>query len=606
MILMNSKAFKQNYLQYLILTVFFITVISPLTFSSLYSQPSYEGYSLIWSDEFDTDGLPNPSNWGYEEGYVRNDELQYYTVERLENARVENGYLIIEARRDNWNGNEYTSASLVSYGKREFQYGIFEMRGKIDVRSGSWPAFWTLGVTEEWPSNGEVDIMEYYAGNLHANVAWGTDTRWEANWDSERLAVGSDFSDDFHIWRMAWDENEIRLYVDDYLQNTTDLSTTINGSISNLENPFHQPAYMIVNQAIGSNGGDPSGTTFPIRYEVDYIRVYQLGPDTVPPEMVDVVGSAAGTVTVLFSEKIAEQSAENLSNYSVNSPDISLISAELQSDNKTVLIEALNLKVNDLFVINVSGIMDMADQPNTIAETEMEFSVGPESIKLEGTLIGKGDPWEGNEGIGYEMAVDGNTSTYSDVVNDPVYVGYDFGEDNFMIITGIRYYPRNEYSDRMKGKRVEISQDGINWDVIYTIPTVPAEDIFTKDYIAYSTPVRFVRYNGSGGYLNVSEIEFWGYDYSSTITDIYMDDIIRRYKKATLNYINEPVRVFIYTVSGRLVKSLTLDHEAINYGIINSVKRFIGYQSLSEGLYFLRIKDAGNRERIFKKVMQSR
>lgn len=191
----------------------FAVLISPL-----FSQPSYDNYKLVWSDEFDGSGLPNSSNWGYEEGYVRNDELQYYTRQREENVRMEDGFLVIEARRDNWNGHEYTSSSLYSRGKREFQYGIFEMRAKIDVRQGSWPAFWTLGVNGEWPSNGEVDIMEYYAGKLHANVAWGTETRWQGAWDSETKAVGSDFANDFHIWRMKWTKDVIELYVDDFLQ----------------------------------------------------------------------------------------------------------------------------------------------------------------------------------------------------------------------------------------------------------------------------------------------------------------------------------------------------------------------------------------------------
>lgn len=247
----------------------------------VYCQFSPDDYCLVWSDEFNVNGAPNTANWRYEQGYVRNNEAQYYTNGRLENARVENGRLILEARRDGWQGHEYTSASLVSWGKVVHRYGRFEMRAKIDARPGLWPAFWTLGESGEWPSNGEVDIMEYYNGKIHANVAWGTETRWQANWDSQNKNVsdfGPGWADQFHVWRMEWTPEYIHLYVDDVLMNTTNLSQTINGSISNIRNPFHQGHYILLNHAIGGNsGGDPSNTTFPARYEIDYVRVYQLG-----------------------------------------------------------------------------------------------------------------------------------------------------------------------------------------------------------------------------------------------------------------------------------------------------------------------------------------
>lgn len=244
-------------------------------------QFSHEDYCLVWSDEFNEDGLPNPDNWNYETGYVRNDEDQYYTEERLENARVEDGRLIIEAREDNWNGHQYTSASLASWGKVHHRYGRFEARLKIDTRNGSWPAFWTLGESEEWPGNGEIDIMEYYQGKILANVAWGTEERWTAHWDAESRDLSTfpdGWEDEFHVWTMEWSPDYIRLYVDDILLNTTDLSQVQNGSLYDIDNPFHQGHYIVLNQAIGgTNGGDPSGTTFPVRYEVDYVRVYQLG-----------------------------------------------------------------------------------------------------------------------------------------------------------------------------------------------------------------------------------------------------------------------------------------------------------------------------------------
>lgn len=153
------------------------------------------------------------------------------------------------------------------------------MRGRIDTRPGLWPAFWTLGVEGFWPSNGEIDIMEYYRGMLLANVAWASEKPWTPVWDDVRKPITEfndpDWSGKFHICRMDWDEKSIRLYVDDILLNMTDLKDTFNKNPEG-KNPFHQPHYILLNLAMGgTNGGDPSKTDFPARFEVDYVRVYQ-------------------------------------------------------------------------------------------------------------------------------------------------------------------------------------------------------------------------------------------------------------------------------------------------------------------------------------------
>jgi len=530
----------------------FLSAVCSFFITPADAQPSYENYKLVWSDEFEGSGLPDPNNWGYEKGYVRNNELQYYTEKRLENARMENGNLIIEARRDNWNGNEYTSASLYTRGKREFQYGIFEIRAKIDIRKGSWPAFWTLGVSEEWPSNGEVDIMEYYNGKLHANVAWGTNTRWEAKWDSQTKAVDDEFAKDFHIWRMHWTEEKIDLYVDDFLQNTTDLSTTINGNLAKLRNPFHQKAYIMINQAIGSNGGDPSGTTFPIQYIIDYVRVYQEVADTIAPSIVDAVASVNGTVSILFSEGLDRKSAETVSNYTVNNSSATVTAAKLQNDNCTVQLTVSGISNSEQINLTVKNIKDDADPANTLSHSTKAVDVGPESKKLTGELIGSGKPYQENSSVHYKAALDGKTSTYADCMGDMVWVGYDFGEGKGMVITAVRYYPREGYEDRMGGRSFEASSDGVNWKKLCTIREIPAGKTFTSMTVVHSEPVRFVRYNGTGGYLNVSEIEFYGYP--AQITSICHGT--REPKNVDgRNLLSEgPVQYTLYTASGRIVE----------------------------------------------------
>ncbi|MDR2848274.1 MAG: family 16 glycosylhydrolase [Bacteroidales bacterium] len=260
---------------------------------------SFFDYQLVWSDEFDNEGKPNPEFWSYEQGFVRNEEFQWY---QSENANCNNGILTILGKKEpiansnyvegskDWTKNrkfaEYSAASIKTEGKREFQYGRFEVRAKIPTASGAWPAIWTLGRSMPWPSNGEIDIMEYYpikgVPHILANVAWGTDTPNNARWNTQTKPF-SKFTDKdaawankFHVWRMDWDEEAIRLYLDDELLNETLLKDTKNGSLGNYSNPFQQPHYILLNLAIGGqNGGTPDDAAFPLKYEIDYVRVYQ-------------------------------------------------------------------------------------------------------------------------------------------------------------------------------------------------------------------------------------------------------------------------------------------------------------------------------------------
>ena len=260
--------------------------------------PAYPGFALVWADEFDRDGEPDAKNWTYERGFVRNRELQWY---RPDNARVAAGLLTIEARRErvpvpnfesgssDWRRSrefaEYSSSSLTTQGLHSWRYGRFEMRGRIDTRPGLWPAFWTLGTTGPWPHGGEIDIMEYYRGVLLANVAWGGAKPVQPIWADTRKPLES-FNDPgwsaaFHVWRMDWDERAIVLSVDGLRLNEVELTRTVNQDGTG-RNPFHQPQYLLLNLAIGGTaGGDPSTTTFPARFEIDFVRVYQRQPSAV-------------------------------------------------------------------------------------------------------------------------------------------------------------------------------------------------------------------------------------------------------------------------------------------------------------------------------------
>lgn len=264
---------------------------------------TYEGYHLVWNDEFNSDGKPS-KDWTYEQGFQRNEEWQWY---QSYNATVKDGCLVIEGRKErvknpnyvagssDWKTNreyaEYTSSCVTTQFSHQFMYGRFEVRAKIPTSSGAWPAIWLLGNKWEWPQNGEIDMLEYYIKNgkpsILANACWGSNKQWTAVWN-ESVTPFTHFTDKdkewtekYHVWRMDWDKSFIRLYLDDELLNEIDLSLTNNqGYGGNHENPFSNDvagfgAYILLNLAIGSNGGTPDDSKFPLHYYVDYVRVYQ-------------------------------------------------------------------------------------------------------------------------------------------------------------------------------------------------------------------------------------------------------------------------------------------------------------------------------------------
>jgi beta-glucanase (GH16 family) len=262
--------------------------------AAMADPPAGSNWELVWSDEFNSSETPippDPSNWGYENGYVRNKEEQYYT-NSLQNAYCQNGYLNIEAHKhppgtyptggEPGQDGSISSTSLRSMGKVSYQFGYFEIRARVDTQLGSWPAFWTLGNSGEWPDGGECDILEYYTGKFLFNVAWWKtgDPRWVARWDGEKVDLTdlpAGWLDDFHIWAMEWNTNEVKLYLDEVLINYWDSSQDDNGGGDTSVEGFQQPHYMLINQAIGGTaGGDTSGMVFPTTYEVDWVRIWQL------------------------------------------------------------------------------------------------------------------------------------------------------------------------------------------------------------------------------------------------------------------------------------------------------------------------------------------
>lgn len=259
------------------------------------------GMKLAWNDEFNYTGKPNAANWSYESGFIRNEELQWY---KSDNVNCNNGVLLIEAKRErvqnpnyqqgstDWKKNreyaEYTSGSITTQRIKDFKYGRFEIRARIDTTLGSWPAIWGKGISGSWPFCGEIDIMEFYRRSkdpkqpvILANLAWGHATNPNGTWNTGRFPLSdiagsdADWSKKFHLWRMDWTKDSVKLYLDDRLLNSQDLNKAKNPVGSDPSEPFQQNFYVMLNLAIGSNGGDPTNSIFPIIYEVDYFRIYQ-------------------------------------------------------------------------------------------------------------------------------------------------------------------------------------------------------------------------------------------------------------------------------------------------------------------------------------------
>ena len=236
-------------------------------------------YKLVWSDEFDTPGLPDPNKWAYDVGGNGwgNNEKEYYTNARPENARVENGNLVIEARKESFSGNNYTSARLLTKNKAAWTYGIFEIRAKIPSGKGTWPAIWTLSDHNPltWPDDGELDIMEEVGFN--PNVIYGTAHNKSYN-GANGLQKGGNMSvptaqDSFHVYKIEWTIHQVDWYVDSVKYFTyTDPGAGASAW------PYYNDFFIILNIAIGGNWGGQQGiddSIFPQQMLVDYVRVYQ-------------------------------------------------------------------------------------------------------------------------------------------------------------------------------------------------------------------------------------------------------------------------------------------------------------------------------------------
>jgi len=240
-----------------------------------------QNWTLVWSDEFTqpNGSAPDSTKWGYDVGGTGwgNNELEYYTS-RTNNARIEGGQLVIEARKERYRGKNYTSARLLTKGKWSWTYGRIEARIKIPRGQGLWPALWMLGANADsvgWPTCGEIDIMEnigHEPGTVHGTLHGPGYSGSGGIGGSFASPGGAAFADDFHVFAVQWETSRIRWFVD----NQPYFSVTPTNLPAGTHWVFDAPQFLLLNVAVGGSWpGKPGGTTiFPQRMLVDYVRIY--------------------------------------------------------------------------------------------------------------------------------------------------------------------------------------------------------------------------------------------------------------------------------------------------------------------------------------------
>lgn len=264
----------------LLLFVFLSQFTNPQS-GSLSTKCAPKPSKLVWFDEFEGAGRPDPKKWSYDVGGngFGNHELQFYTEDRPENARVENGMLLIETRKEAYQGKNYTSAKLWTKEKVEWKGGRFEVRAKLPAGRGTWPALWMLAAKEQmtWPDDGEIDIMEHVG--FDPGVVHGTVHTQAYNHVKKTQQGGTrtvpDFSTAFHVYAVEWTPEQVDFMVD----GTVYFSFDKKSYGKRYEQwPFDQPFYLILNLAVGGDWGGQKGvddSIFPQRMEIDWVRVYQ-------------------------------------------------------------------------------------------------------------------------------------------------------------------------------------------------------------------------------------------------------------------------------------------------------------------------------------------
>lgn len=402
---------------------FYILIFLIITMKPLQTAPVWQ---LVWSDEFDYQGQPDPNKWSYDigAGGWGNQELQYYT-NRLENCRVENGRLIIEARRENYGGAEYTSARIKTRNKGDWLYGRIEVRAKLPGGRGTWPAIWMLptdNVYGGWPNSGEIDIMEcvgYDPWRVHFTIHTAAYNHMLGTQKGSSTVL-NDPQNNFYTYILEWYPDKLDFYVDN-----VKYFTFYKESDDYRVWPFNQRFYLILNIAVGGTWGGAQGVDpniFPQRMEVEYVRVYQLveDPNVVslnvsvnPPNVGEVIVTPySSTYTINSQVQLEARSTNSMYEFCDWSGDLS------GKTNPVNLVLNSNKNVTANFTTSVYKIY-----ANKVSST---------SIKVDGILDER--EWDLRYSVSKVVSGSYNNTAKFDVVwdNKYLYLGVDV-VDSFLI-----------------------------------------------------------------------------------------------------------------------------------------------------------------------------
>ena len=266
-----------------VIRIYFIVLVSLVTINCTKAQNTADEKNkgeLIWADEFNGTGLPDPLKWEYEVGFVRNKEKQYYTRDRTQNVRQEAGNLVIESLKENFEGANYTSGSINTLNKKSFEGDIrVEVSAKLPQGKGIWPAIWMMGTNIKqvgWPKCSELDIMEFVGhtpGKIFGTLHWqdSSPAATDKHMSKGNNQMVSDLHTAFHVYSLERKGKTISLFIDG--KNFLTFSTPATA----YENTFTGPLYLLLNTAVGGSwGGEIDDSIFPQKFLIDYVRVYKL------------------------------------------------------------------------------------------------------------------------------------------------------------------------------------------------------------------------------------------------------------------------------------------------------------------------------------------
>lgn len=422
-----------------------IVISITFSFSNINAQSCYE---LVWNDEFNYSGLPDTSLWFFEEGGSGwgNNELQYYTSNRLENAYVEDGYLTIEARKENYADREYTSARLITYQRNHsFKYGKIEARIKLPYGQGIWPAFWMLGdgifEGNPWPGCGEIDIMELVGGGegkddvVHGSIHYSdANNNHASNTSSYQLGSGI-FADNFHVFSIEWTEDKVKWFVNGQQYFSKSIE-------ANELSEFQEEFFLLLNIAVGGNwpGSPTSETVFPQKMMVDYVRVYQL--DNQPK---------------LIGDTVVNKAEKNITFKTVESDEFEY--------NWTVADDATILSGQGTNKIDVSWGCEpgtvMCQVSTTCSGYLLELPVNTEKIEISGNE--KVEPFA--ENIRYTLPELNNTTYNWEIPDDASFIG---ASDSNVVILNWGNSNGSIYVNASNDCGIEY--DTLNVEVVYQVP----------------------------------------------------------------------------------------------------------------------------------------